>query len=316
MKRLSIPRFGLGGAALGNLYRARSSAEAQALLEAAWAAGVRHFDTAPHYGLGLSEQRLGAFLATKPRHEFVLSTKVGRRLRPDPSGAGRGDPEGFVVPATMRRVWDLTSGGVRRSLEESLQRLGLDRVDIAYLHDPERAPEPRIGAAMAGLAALRTEGVVARIGVGSMTPSTLEDGIRRGADIVMAANCYTLLDQGVRHGVLAACRETGARMVAAGVFHGGILSSRPGDNCVFDYRTASREITTRVRRIGAVCAAHGVDLPTAAMAYPLSDPLVDAVMVGADDPQQARQNLTRSAVPVPVALWYELDAKGLVPLLS
>jgi D-threo-aldose 1-dehydrogenase len=314
MTRAELPAFGLGCAAFGNLFRARTDDEVTAVLEAAWAAGVRYFDTAPHYGLGLSERRLGRFLAGKPREEYVVSTKAGRLLRPQPEGAGRRDDEGFDVPADLRREWDLTPGGVRASLEESLERLGLDRVDILFLHDPESSGLPgAVEQGMASLVALREEGLVAQVGIGSTTPTALEAGARAGADVVMAAGCYTLLDQGVSPGVLDACRDGGARIVAAAVFHSGLLSSSPRAGAMFDYARVPDDVLARAQRIDAVCERHGVEIAAAALRYPLLDPLVDSVVVGVDDPRQLAQNLDRLAADIPAALWTELDAEGLVP---
>jgi D-threo-aldose 1-dehydrogenase len=174
--------IGYGAANVGNLYRELSDDEALAVLEAAWDEGIRYYDTAPHYGLGLSERRLGAFLQTKPRDEFVLSTKVGRLLRPNPDFAGEQDLENdFAVPASLRREWDFSADGIRRSVEESLERLGLDRVDVLYLHDPERhdlALAER--EAIPALAHLREEGLVRAVGVGSMVTDALLSTARTG----------------------------------------------------------------------------------------------------------------------------------------
>lgn len=316
---LSLPRLGLGCATFGNLVRARSDEEVAATLDAAWEAGVRYFDTAPHYGLGLSERRLGAFLATKPREEFVVSTKVGRLLRPnpDPAGATRQDAEGYAVPETLRRAWDFSPDGIRASLAESLARLGLDHVDVLYLHDPERSRIPgAVETAMPTLVSMRAEGVVSRVGVGSMIPAALTAGIRGGADVVMAANCYTLLDQGIHPEVLDACRATGATVVAAAVFNSGLLSSSPVPGAMFDYEQVPADVLARARAIDELCRRHGVELAAAALAYPLLDPIVESVVVGAGSPEQIRQTVARleTDVPaVPEALWEELDAEGRVP---
>jgi len=163
--RDQLGRLGFGGTGVGNLYRAISDEQAAATVEAAWDAGIRYFDTAPHYGLGLSERRIGAFLAGRPRESFVVSTKVGRVLEP---GFGDGDDmaNGFAVPATAWRRWDFSADGVRRSLESSLDRLGLDRVDVVYLHDPDEHWEQAAGEALPALAELREQGVIGAIGAG------------------------------------------------------------------------------------------------------------------------------------------------------
>ncbi|MFI6674357.1 aldo/keto reductase [Kribbella sp. NPDC050470] len=230
MRLSDLPRFGLGCAPLGNLFREFSDDEAEAILEAAWDAGVRHFDTAPHYGLGLSERRLGRFLATKPRDEYVVSTKVGRLLRENPDWDGSAlDDTGFAVPARLRRELDYSVSGVRASAEESLARMGLDRVDILYVHDPEMSGIP--GAketALSGLAALRDEGVVAAIGTGSLGVDALIASVRTGlADVLMVANRYTLLDESAVPELLGECDRHGTRIVAAAVFNSGLLAGKP-----------------------------------------------------------------------------------------
>ncbi|HEY3512811.1 MAG TPA: aldo/keto reductase, partial [Kribbella sp.] len=197
---IDVPRFGLGCAPLGNLFEELSEEQAHALLTAAWDAGVRYFDTAPHYGLGLSEQRLGRFLAGKPRDEYVVSTKVGRLLRENPSWDGTAlDATGFVVPAGLRRELDYSPEGVRASVEDSLTRLGLDRIDILFVHDPDLSGDPgATESALTALADLRAEGMVAAIGTGTLGIDALLTTARSGlADVLMVANRYTLLDQSV-----------------------------------------------------------------------------------------------------------------------
>ncbi len=308
-----IPPFGLGSAQFGNLFRARTDAEVHAVLNAAWDSGVRHFDTAPHYGLGLSERRLGTFLAGRPRDEFVISTKVGRLLRRNPNWAGEYD-DGFEVHATHKRVWDFTESGVRSSLEESLERLGLDHVDIAYVHDPERSGVANaVESGVRALRTLRDEGLTDRIGVGSMVPQALADGIREGADIVMAANCLTLLDQGALLEVVPAASAAGASIVAAAVFNSGLLADASAGSAMYDYESASSERVSKAKAIDRVCREHGVALATAALRYPLLAAPVVAVVAGADSEAQVRDNVARLDAPIPDALWDDLDAQGLVP---
>jgi D-threo-aldose 1-dehydrogenase len=307
--------LGYGAANLGNLDRELGDDEARAVLEAAWDAGVRYFDTAPHYGLGLSERRLGDFLRGKPRDAFVLSTKVGRLLVPDPAGAARMDvANGFHVPADHRRVWDFSAAGIRRSIEDSLGRLGLDRVDIAYLHDPERSDAGLRAALETGipaLAALREEGVVARIGIGSMVNDTLHAAVTTGAlDLAMIAGRLTLADPSALEQVVPACRAHGVGIVAAEVFNSGMLA-RPEPSGRFDYADADPAVLARVRRIAAICTAHGVELPTAALHFPLRHGAL-ADVVGAHLPAQVRENRRRLDAPVPAALWDELAAERLV----
>lgn len=313
---LSLPVFSLGCAPFGNLHRERSDEEVAAVLEAAWEGGVRHFDTAPHYGLGLSERRLGRFLATKPRGEFVLSTKVGKLVRPNPEWDGTAqDDEGFAVPARHRRRWDFSEAGVRASVEESLERMGLDRVDVLYLHDPERSSVDRaVATGMESLAAARAGGLADHIGVGTMIAATLREVVATGlADVVMAANCYTLLDQSVCPEVLSLCEEHDTAIVSAAVFNSGLLASSPRPDANFDYGRVPAEIYGRAVRIAEVCASHGVELAAAALHYSLLDPRVTSVCVGAGRPEQVVQNLTRLRTPVPDELWHDLDEQGLVP---
>ncbi|MCL2516365.1 MAG: aldo/keto reductase [Microbacteriaceae bacterium] len=312
----AVGPLGFGTAPLGNMFVELSDDDAFAVLEEAWAAGIRTFDTAPHYGVGLAERRLGAFLRTKPRDQFVVSTKVGRRLVADPGGAGRLDGEGFVVPATTARVWDFTADGVRRSLDESLERLGLDRVDILYLHDPERSDVGLAAALETGapaLAALRGEGAVGRIGIGSMVNEAVTAAVRTGLlDLAMIANRVTLADHSALAVAVPACRAAGVAVVAAAVFNSGLLARvEPDAAAHFDYQDVPPEVLERVRRIAAVCANHGVDLPTAALHFPLRRG-ASSVVIGGNAPGQIGENRARFDAPVPSALWFELGVEGLI----
>ncbi|TVT51855.1 aldo/keto reductase [Amycolatopsis rhizosphaerae] len=316
MSDLLPGRFALGTANLGNLYAPMSDGQAHAVLEAAWDAGVRYFDTAPHYGLGLSERRLGAFLATKPRDEFVVSTKAGRLLVPDPAGAAGLDlAHLFHVPADRRRVWDFSADGVRRSLEGSLANLGLDRVDLLYLHDPE---EYDLGKALAeglpALAGLRAEGAVSGIGIGSKSAPALAAGARSGLlDVLMVAGRFTLLDQEALDELLPECRARGLDLAAAGVFNSGLLATpSPSETARYEYGAVPPGILVRAREIAAVCAEFAVDLPTAALHYPLREAAVATVVAGAATPEEVRQNARRLEGPVPGELWTTLREKGLI----
>jgi D-threo-aldose 1-dehydrogenase len=304
-----LGRLGHGAANVGNLYRAMSDADAWAVLEAAWEGGVRYFDTAPHYGLGLSERRLGAFLATKSRDEYVVSTKVGRLLRPSPETADRlDDHHQFAVPASLRRVWDFSADGVRRSLEDSLTRMGLDRIDILYLHDPDQHDlEWGLRDGLPALAALRAEGLVDAVGIGVNDSAVAARAVAEGdLDIVMIAGRYTLLEQAGE--VVSACRETGVGIVAAAVFNSGLLSTpQPGGR--YEYGAVPAELLERARRIAGVCERHGVTLPEAALQFPLREPAVRSVVVGAATAEQVRENARRMEVEIPEALWDELEGR-------
>ena len=298
--------LGHGAANLGNLYRPMSDEDAWAVLDAAWEYGIRAFDTAPHYGLGLSERRLGAFLATKPRTEYVVSTKVGRLLRPSPETADRLDePNQFAVPAALKRVWDFSADGIRAGLEESLERLGLDNVDVLYLHDPdEHDLAADLATGVPAVAALRDEGLVTAVGIGSKSTEALVAAVRTEAlDLAMVAGRYTLLEQADE--VVAACRETGVGIVAAAIFNSGLLARpRPGGR--YEYGDVPPEVLDRARRIADVCERHGVTLPEAALQFPLREPAVRSVVVGAATPEQVRENVRRMEVEIPEALWDEL----------
>jgi D-threo-aldose 1-dehydrogenase len=311
-----LTRLALGTATLGNLLAEMSDERAREILESAWQVGVRYFDTAPHYGLGLAESRLGEFLRTRPRDEFVVSTKVGRLLRQNPTWSGELDTdEHYLVPARLRRVWDLSLDGIRRSLEESLQRLGLDRVDVVYLHDPERSGQPLAPQERAeALVRLREEGGTREVGVGSMTTGTLAAFARTGLlDVLMVANRHSLLDQSAAQEVFPACREHRTRVVAAAVFNSGLLADpEPSASSYFDYEAAPPEMVERARHIAAVCRDLGVPVRTAALQFALRDPLVTHVVSGATEPGHVRENVAALDEPVPAELWHRLHEEGLL----
>ncbi|KTR09510.1 aldo/keto reductase [Curtobacterium luteum] len=306
--------FWFGGAGIGNLLREVSDADARAAVDAAWDVGVRGFDTAPHYGLGLSERRLGAALAGRPRDEYLVSTKVGRLLVP---GRGAGDDlasGGFAVPDDTVRQWDPSPSGVRRSLDESLGRLGLDHVDVAYLHDPDvYSLADGLTQALPTLADLRGEGVVRAVGVGSNSVDALAAAVETGScDVVMLAGRYTLLEQPAAT-LVDRCAELGVDVVAVGVYNSGLLSSpRPQPGATYDYATAPVRLVERADAIADVCERHGVTLPEAAVAFPLRAPAVRAIALGAQSASQVRQNAERASVTVPEELWDDLRAAGLL----
>ncbi|MFI6423607.1 aldo/keto reductase [Promicromonospora sp. NPDC050880] len=306
--------LGLGAAPAGNLYQAVTDEEAHATFEAAWDAGIRYFDTAPHYGLGLSERRLGAYLRTRPRDELVVSTKVGRLLVPTPETADRRDPDMFDVPATARRVWDFSRDGVLRSLESSLERTGLDRIDVVYLHDPDDHWEQAAHEALPALAELRDQGVIGAIGAGMNQSAMLARFVREtDVDVVMCAGRFTLLEQPALTDLLPAAVERGVAVVAAAVYNSGILArDEPPESATYDYGPASADLLDRARRIAAVCAEHGVTLPQAALAYVRTHPAVVSAVVGLATPEQARQTEERASAHVPAGLWRALADAGLL----
>jgi D-threo-aldose 1-dehydrogenase len=304
--------LGLGCAQLGNLYRAMTDETATAIVDAAWRTGVRYFDTAPHYGLGLSERRLGAALRDRPRDEYVLSTKVGRLIEENPAYAGERDTEGFDVPATLVRRRDYSRDGVLRSLEASMARLGVDRIDIAFVHDAEDHVDEALAGAIPALVELREQGVLRGVGLGMNFADVLAEFVRRSdVDTVMIAGRYTLLEQPALEDLLPLCEERGVRVVAAGVFNSGILAT-PTPGATYDYKAAPAELVARAQRIADVCARHGVDLPTAAIAMPARHPAVEAVVLGASSVRQVEANAARAATEVPEELWTALAGEGLL----
>jgi len=315
--RPTLGRLGYGAASVGNLYRAVDDESAQRLLDAAWDAGIRYYDTSPHYGLGLSERRLGEMLRRRPRDEFVLSTKVGRLLVPDPDGASRRDDDLFEVPADFRRVWDFSEAGIRRSLEESLGRLGLDRVDVLYLHDVERSgdADQAIDSGVAALARLRDEGLVGAIGIGSSDLGAVERAVRTDAiDLVMLPGRYTLLEAPAADVVLPLCHEKGVGVVNVAVFNSGLLATpAPSEASHYEYGQVPPDKLRRAQELARACGELGVELPTAALQFSARHAAVVSVAVGADTPEQIRENVDRMGTPVPEELWQVLADRGLLP---
>jgi D-threo-aldose 1-dehydrogenase len=312
-RQLRLTELSLGCAQLGNLYRAIPDAQAVATVDSAWEQDIRYFDTAPHYGLGLSERRLGLALAGRPRGDYVLSTKVGRRLEPL-SPSERLDDGGFDVPATHRRVWDFSRDGVLRSLEESLQRLGLDAVDIVYLHDPDDHRREVLDSAYPALEELRAQGVVSAIGAGMNQTEMLADFARHtDMDLLMLAGRYTLLEQSALDDLLPVCEQRGIGIVAAGVFNSGLLARRtPGGDAKYNYDDAPEALVMRARQMAEICERHGTSLPAAALAFPLAHPAVLSVCVGARSPEQVERNVELHRSGVPATVWAELQDQGLL----
>jgi D-threo-aldose 1-dehydrogenase len=312
---LQLTELGLGAAQFGNLYRETTDEQAAGAVEAAWAAGIRYFDTAPHYGLGLSEQRLGPLLSGYPRGEYLVSSKVGRLLVDSPESADRQDDEGFAVPADKRRAWDFSRDGILRSLESTLQRTGLDSLDIVYLHDPDDHLEQALGEGIQTLVELRDQGVVRAVGAGMKQSEALAALIRAAdVDLVMLAGRYTLLEQGAADDLLPLALERGVGVVIAGVYNTGLLSSaRPAAGAKYEYEDAPLELIARANAIADVCEQYDVTLPEAALAFPLRHPAVLSVVVGVRDAAQVASNVERYSKPIPEAMWAELHAEALLP---
>ncbi|TDT98212.1 D-threo-aldose 1-dehydrogenase [Streptomyces sp. 846.5] len=310
---VTVSELAFGTAAIGNLFKATGEEEARAAVDAAWETGVRYFDTAPHYGLGLSERRLGEALSGRPRAAYTVSTKVGRLLRPTPADGGDDLANGFAVLATHERVWDFSAYGVRSSLESSLSRLGLDRVDIVYLHDPDDHEEAAFGTAYPELERMRAEGMVGAIGAGMNQNGMLDRFVREtDVDVVLLAGRYSLLDQTALTALLPDAARRGVSVVVGGVFNSGLLADpRPTSN--FDYAPAPAALMERALRLKELCEASGVPLRAAALQFPLGHPAVAGVLVGARTEQQARDAAEMAAVQIPAQLWHTLRTEGLLP---
>jgi D-threo-aldose 1-dehydrogenase len=302
---VTVSVLGFGGAPLGNLHHPVDDDTAGAAVDAAWQAGIRYFDTAPHYGLGLSERRLGAALAARPRAEVVVSTKVGRLLEPNPEPSGSDlAAGGFAVPDDLRRRFDFSTDGVRRSLEASLGRLGTDRVDIAYVHDPDDHLDEAVAQSVPALARLKEQGVVGAVGVGTNRCSTGLEVVRRAEiDVVMIAGRWTLLDRSGAE-LLEECGRRGVAVVAAAPFNSGLLATaRPDPQATFDYAPADDAVRAAVQRLADVCGDAGVPLPAAALQFPGRHPAVHAVVAGFHTPGQVAEAARNLALPIGRRFW-------------
>jgi D-threo-aldose 1-dehydrogenase len=307
-----VTRLGLGASVIGGLFAPVTDEEADAVVRRALELGVRYIDTAPLYGLGASERRVGEALAGRPRDAFTLSTKVGRLVREHPV-------EYEALPGGMwhghgsaRPVFDFSRDGVRRSLHESLDRLGLERVDVAYVHDPDHHLDQAVAEALPALAELRDEGLVGAIGAGMTDPGALVRIVREfGLDCVLLAGRYTLLDQSALAELLPLCERDGVAVVVGGALNSGVLAD-PSPGARFDYVEASGAVLAQARRAAAVCAEHGVSLPSAALRFPLGHPAVVSVLVGVRSVSELDANVGHFDHELPSALWDDLVAAGIL----
>lgn len=321
--RLEFTAMGFGTAPLGNLYRPLSESEARETLDAAWDVGCRYFDTAPLYGLGLSEARLNLFLREKRPERPLLSTKVGRVLTHCTPEERTGQGKFFDVPA-RKEVYDYSYDGVMRSLEQSFERLGVDSIDILYCHDVDifthgtkEASDRRIGEFMEGgykaLVELRASGAVKAIGAGINEWQVAETLARAGDfDLFLLAGRYTLLEQEALTSFLPYCVEKNIGIALGGPYNSGILATGPRPGAFYNYDPAPPAILERVGRIQAVCEAHGVALAVAALAFPLAHPAVVSVIPGGQRPEEVRRNAANLGVTIPAGLWSDLKAEGLL----
>lgn len=307
---IEVTEVGFGAAPIGNLHAAMSDEAAATTVECAWQRGIRYFDTAPHYGLGLSERRLGKALAGRPRDEYVVSTKVGRRLvdNPAPTGSDLAAAD-FDVPDDLMRVRDYSADGVRRSLESSLSRLGLDRVDIALVHDPDDFMDDALRHAIPALAELREQGVIGAVGAGMNFAGPLQRIVEESdVDVVMVAGRWTLADRSAAP-LLAACAERGVSVLAAAPFNSGLLAHAwPPAGALFDYRPAAPDVLARARRLAEACRRHQRELPHAALRFPLRHPAVAAVVTGMRTAEHVTANVEWATAGLPHELWADLDA--------
>ncbi len=313
---LEVTTLGLGCATLGGTRIAVTRAEAEAIVRAAWDAGVRYVDTAPYYGFGQAERAVGDALRAEPRGEWVLSTKVGRLLRPRVAAPQEGAPP-HLMP--FDPVYDYSHDGILRSVEDSLQRLGLARIDILYVHDigtyqhgPDAHPALMRTLRESGYRALeelRRSGVVRAIGIGVNEREVLLEALEWGEwDAFLLAGRYTLLEQAPLDDLLPRCLKAGTSIVVGGPLNSGILAGRD----TWNYRTAPPEIVARVDAIRAVCDCHGVPLAAAALQFPLAHPEVAAIIPGPRSAEEFRANLALLRQPIPAALWQDLRRAGLL----
>ena len=298
---LEPSRLGLGGAALGNLFSAIDEDEAMATVAAAVDAGVSYFDVAPLYGLGLAEERLGRALTGRNRDSFMVSTKVGRLVVDEPGA----DPGIFAVASGRAAVFDFSRDGVLRSLEESLSRLGLDRIDLAFVHDPDDHEAEALSGAFPALLELRDQGVVSAVGAGMNQPAMLERFVEAvDLDAVLLAGRWTLVDRGGAS-LLDLCLDRGVGVVLGGVFNSGLLAD-PGADSTFDYAPAPEDLRARATAMGAVCEAAGTTLIAAALGFARQHPSVASVLVGARSAAEMSADAAAFAAPVPESLMDDL----------
>ena len=309
---VEVGGLGLGTAPLGNLFTEVTDEQVHLAVDTAWQQGIRYFDTAPHYGIGLSERRLGAALRDRPRAEYTISTKVGRRLEPVETVLGDDLANGFAVPATLRRVWDFSADGIRRTLDASLERLGLDRVDIVYLHDPDDHAEQALREGYPALEKLRAEGVVGAIGAGMNQAEMLTRFVQdTDVDVVLCAGRYTLLDQSALAELLPSAVARGKSVVIGGAFNSGLLAD-PKPDATYNYAQAPGELLDRALRMKTVAEHHGITLRAAALAFCAAHPAVASVLVGARSAAEVRDCAEQFTTVVPVAFWQELRDTGLL----
>ena len=319
---LSVTKLGFGGASIGGLFTAVSDEDARGVVRRAWDIGIRYFDTAPLYGYGASERRIGDELRAEPRDSFVLSTKVGRLVR-SPAQIQPGDEidhqrfDGrddafYAGVGPDRLVFDYSADGVRRSIEESLERLNLERIDIALIHDPDDHWQAALEGAWPGLARLRDEGVIRAIGAGMNQTAMLTSFVREtDIDIVLLAGRYTILEQGALDDLLPSCAERGVGVLIAGVMNSGVLAD-PAGQARFNYTPAPPDVVERARRIAEVCERWDVPLRAAAIQFPMAHAGATSLVAGVRTVAHLDEYPAFAAVPIPAGLWDELREQRLL----
>ena len=304
----------LGTAGIGNLFREVSDDDARDTLEVSRSAGANYFDTAPHYGLGLAEKRLGKFVDQVGRDSLLLSTKVGRLIRDNPSSDGGMDDQGFMVSNRVHRVLDYSYDGVMTSLEESLERMGVDSVDIVFVHDPDDHEKEALEGAFPALEKLRSEGMIRSYGAGMNQSAMLARFVQAtDLDVVMCAGRFSLLEQPALDDLLPLAVERGVSVVAAGVFNSGILATeKPSEGAHYNYAPAPLDVLSRAQALAQVCAHHGYSLPQVAAQFPYVHPAIDVVCLGARNGSQATRNAELFETEVPRSFYEELADQGLI----
>lgn len=309
---LDVTSIGLGSAPLGGLFAPVSDADAQATIERAWSLGVRFFDTAPLYGFGLAERRLGAFLREQPRDSYVISTKVGRLLRA-PDGA-HGEDEHYKGTPRERPVFDFSYDGVMRSVQESLGRLGLDRVDVLLVHDPDDHHDEAVTGAFRALQRLREDGTVKAIGAGmNQSEMLVRFAEEVPVDGFLLAGRYTLLDQGALAALFPLCQAKNIGILLGGIYNSGILAN-PRTGAKFNYQDADAALVERALELDALCRKHGTELKAAALQFCMAHPAVMVAVMGARNAAEVADNIAMSELAVPAAFWQELRARKLVDM--
>lgn len=315
--RISLPRLGFGGAPLGNMFNPLDEATADATLNAAWDAGIRYYDTSPHYGAGLAEQRFGRLLSSKPREEFVLSTKVGRLLEPADAPE---NAKPFVNELPNKRIVDYSADGARRSIEDSLERMGVDRIDVAFIHDVSEDQwggqwtlyfqQAMEGAAKA-LSQMREEGVIRGWGLGVNLVEPCRLALEQtDPDVFLLAGRYSLLDHREALDTLfPQCVKRGVGVVIGGPFNSGVLAG--GEH--YDYAEAPEEIRRKTQQIQEICAQFGVDMRAAALHFCLAHPAVLSVIPGTSNPKRPAQYIQQFSSQIPGEFWQALKAAQLLP---